>query len=163
MMRFPVAVAMAVFPVLMSCNRLPVVDYSDFVDIPPSGIPQNWEYDFNVTASDSADIISGRHDAVLVVRYTGKCPSRSIILNLEELSLSHQRPDTTVLELQLFDKEGLPLGKGAYGIYEIADTLHKGIVIPNGYTLSFSSPLPDGKTAGIKSIGLVIKQDRSGY
>lgn len=158
----PVAVALALLPALLptllSCSRLPVADFSEFVDFPPSGIPQNREYDFFVTAADSADVVSGRHNALLVVRYSAKCPSRSIILNIEELSLSHCRPDTTKLELQLFDNDGLPLGKGAYGIYEITDTLHKGIVIPDGYTLSFSSPLPDGKTAGVKSIGLVVKR-----
>lgn len=157
-MKVAPALVMFLSSAFMSCDRLPVVDYSDFIDFPPSGIPQNWEYDFNVTAKDSAEIISGRHDAVFVVRYTAKCPSRSIILNLEEVSLAHEQPDTTKLELQLFDKDGMPLGKGSYGVYEIADTLHKGIVIPDGYTLSISSPLPDEKTVGIKSIGLVLKQ-----
>lgn len=143
---------------MMSCNRLPVADYSEFIDIPPSGIPQNRCYDFATTASDSAEVISGRHDAVIAVRYTGRCPSRSIILNIEEFSLSHECPDTIRLELQLFDEKGNPEGKGAYGIYEITDTLHKGIAIPDGYILSFSSPLPDKKTAGIKSIGLILNR-----
>lgn len=157
-MKVHLASLLVMASVMISCDHFPAVDYSEFVDIPPSGIPRDREYDFAATASDSAEVISGRHDAFIAVRYTCKCPSRSIILNLEEMSLSHERPDTIRLELQLFDGNGNPEGKGAYGIYEITDTLHKGITVPDGYTLSFSSPLPDNKTVGIKSIGLILKR-----
>lgn len=140
----------------LSCDRLPSVRYSDFAVFPESGIPQNWQFDFNTAANDSSSFSPGKYNAVIVVRYTPECPSQSLILNLEEISLSHEAPDSTTFEIRLFDKEGKPLGKGAYGLYEISDTLHRGFSVPDGYILSFHSPLPEEKTVGIKAVGLVI-------
>lgn len=146
-----------------SCDRIPAAsewlpqaEYSKFADIPESGIPRNWEYVFCATESDSAALLKGSHNAVVVVRYTYSCPSQSIVLNLEEMSFSHTKPDSLTVRIPLFSKSGKPLGKGTYGIFEISDTIHKDFAVPDGYTVSVSSPVPDEKTVGIKSVGIVI-------
>lgn len=139
-----------------ACDYIPETDYSSFADIPESGMPQNWEYDFPATEKDSSSVITGRHDVVIVVRYTDECPSSSILLNIEELSLAHEVPDSTTVRVQLFSDKGKPLGNGVYGIFETTDTIHHNVVIPDGYTLSVSSPHRQEETKGIKSVGLVL-------
>ena len=83
-------------------------------------------------------------------------PVKSVILNLEEFSLSHSKPDSLQASIRLFDNEGKPLGHGSYGVYEMADTIRRGISIPEGYSISVSSPLPMNSTAGINAVGVVL-------
>ena len=142
-----------------ACNQIPQTDYSSFIDIPAEGMPENWEFDFTPTAEDSAAVMSRPQNAVLIIRYTGACPSREILLNLEEVSLAGEIPDSTSLRIPLFTENGTPLGNGVYGVYEIADTIHRGIKVPDGYVLSVSSPLSQGDTRGIKSIGLILSPE----
>ena len=119
----PVAAILAL--AVVSCDYLPAIDYSSFADIPTQGMPADWQYDFSVTSKDSADVLSGIHDVVLVVRYTDDCHSTSITLNIEEISFNHHDPDSVSIEIPFFSEKGKPLGSGVYGIYEVADTLHK--------------------------------------
>lgn len=142
-----------------ACEYIPATDYSSFADMPETGMPAKWEFEFPVTEKDSANVLTGRHDAVLVVRYTDRCPSRSIILNIEEISFSHTHPDSTTIEIPLFSNDGKPYGTGVYGVYEVSDTLHKRIIIPDGYTISVSTPLSSSSTIGIKAIGVVIPRN----
>lgn len=139
-----------------SCVEIPEAHFSRFADIPEEGVPQGWEFVFNPTESDSAGVISGPHDIVVATRYTKECPSRSIILRIEEFSLAHTTPDTATVEIPLFDDEGNPLGRGIYGIYEISDTIRKGITVADGYSVALSSPLPAEETRGIKALGIVV-------
>jgi len=161
-MRLPCAILgilLAVFAT--ACHNISRIDYSSFVEFPEEGMPQSWEFDFNPTASDSAMVISGHHDIVVVTRYTKACTSRSIILNIEEISFSRAKPDTFSLEIKLFSNEGVPLGKGIYGVYEIADTIRRNVSVDNGYSISLSSPLPREKTVGIKALGIVLPRNDS--
>lgn len=144
---------------LCSCKRWTGVEYSEFVDIPSSGIPQICVYDFSPEFEDSVCREVLPNFLVLSVRYTVNCPSRSIILDIEEMSLTHTIPDSTTVELPLFDEEGKPLGKGNYGIYEVNDTIRKNMKVPEGYTVSVSSPLPPEKTKGIRAVGIILKSD----
>ena len=137
----------------------PVV-YSEFAPIDDSGIPQNWEYTFTPVPFDSAEIEEGRFDLIAVVRYSNSCASKSVILDVESLSLEHSQPDSARVTIPLFSPDGEPLGRGNWGILEITDTLSKGISIPEGYVVSLSSPLDEKATKGILDIGL--KLSRSG-
>lgn len=137
-------------------TNLPEVDYSRFYMIPEEGIPQNWVYEFNPTQSDSLSVISKAHNIVIVVRYTYECASEEVVLNLEEMSLDNQKPDSTELRLRLFDKKGNPAGRRGYGIFEVSDTIRRNFRIGDGYALSVSSPIPDEQTRGIKAIGIVL-------
>lgn len=143
---------------LSGCREaaIPKVAYSGFVDMPAEGIPTNWVYEFNATESDSLDVISGTHNVVIIVRYTYDCPSKDLVLYLEETSLAQEKPDSATLKLNLFNGEGRRVGKGGYGIFEIADTIRRNERINDGYTVSVSSPLPENQTSGIKAIGIVV-------
>lgn len=142
--------------IFASCSQISPVRYADFKDVEYGGMPQNWTYDFSPVPADSAEMLTKKFDAIIVVRYTARCPSKSVILNLEEFSLSHSKPDSLQASIMLFDNEGKPLGHGSYGVYEMADTIRRGISIPEGYSISVSSPLPMNSTAGINAVGVVL-------
>lgn len=152
------------YPVLMflslpsGCENLDKIDYSDFADIPQSGIPQYWKYDFVTTEKDSAQTISGVHDAVIAVRYTNECKSRSVFLDIEEYENGNDTSDTLRIEIPLFDDAGKALGKGIYGIYEVSDTIRRNFKVNDGYIMSVSTPMKESSTAGIKSIGFILSR-----
>lgn len=146
--------------VMTSCGKINPVVYSEFANIGPDGIPQNWEYTFAPCPFDSSEIATGRFDLIAVVRYSNTCASKSVILDVESLSLEHAKPDSARVIIHLFSPEGAPTGKGNWGILEISDTLSQGIAIPEGYVVSLSSPLDEDTTKGILDIGL--KLTRSG-
>lgn len=148
------------FMVMTACGKISSVVYSEFADIEGDGIPQNWEYTFSPVPFDSAEIATGRFDLIAVVRYSNTCASKSVILDVESLSLEHSQPDSARVTIPLFTPDGTPTGKGNWGILEITDTLSRGISIPEGFVVSLSSPLDADATKGILDIGL--KLSRSG-
>lgn len=149
---------------LSGCSQIKTADYSGFTNIGIEGMPTDWVYEFSPFSPDSTLNLPGVYDVVIAVRYTNNCPSQSVIFNIEQFSLAHEHPDSSRVEIPLFDKEGTALGKNRYGINEITDTIRRGYRIPEGYTLSLSSPLPTESTAGIQSVGLVIvDQTREKY
>lgn len=133
-----------------------MTDYSYFMNIHPDGITSGWENELIPESVDSILDLSKLYDVVIELRYTNECPSKSVIFNIEEFSLSHERPDSTEMEFKLFDDEGQPTGRSRYGIFEITDTLRKAYRIPPGYSLSLSSSLPRSSTKGIKAVGLIL-------
>lgn len=141
---------------LRGCGDIRTPDYSEYTHIPPEGIPQGWEFEFNPIGSDSASLVDGRHEVVVALRYTNRSRTRNLILNVEEMSLWHETPDTLTLTIPLFDSNGRPLGKGNYGVYEIADTIRKNMKVPPGYSIALSSPLSDSVTSGISDIGVIV-------
>ena len=160
MKRLPLMMAASIVAacILMmpGCSQINVADYSGFTNIPPDGMPTNWEYEFSPQTFDSTISLPGSYDVVIAVRYTNRCPSRSVIFNIEELSLIHEIPDSATVEIPLFDEEGNPLGQSRYGVNETVYTLRKNYKLPEGYILSLSSPLPEEATVGIKSVGLLF-------
>lgn len=146
--------------ILSACGRQTPVVYSEFVSIDEKGIPTDWEYTFSPAPFDSTEMETGRFDVIVLVRYSNRCASKSVILDAESLSLEHSRPDSLRITIPLFDGKDSPRGNGNLGVYEIADTIASGIKIPQGYVISLSSPLPADDTKGIIDIG--IKLSRSG-
>ncbi len=146
----------AMIIVLPGCSQIKTADYSGFTNIGNEGMPTNWVYELSPFSPDSTLTLPGVYDVVIAVRYTNNCPSQSVIFNIEQFSLAHEQPDSARIEIPLFDKEGVALGKTRYGINEMTDTIRRGYRIPEGYTLSLSSPLPTEATAGIKAVGLVL-------
>lgn len=146
--------------ILSACGRQTPVVYSEFVSIDEKGIPTDWEYTFSPAPFDSTERESGRFDVIVLVRYSNRCASKSVILDAESLSLDHCRPDSLRINIPLFDANDAPLGNGNLGVYEVADTIASGIIIPQGYVISLSSPLPADDTMGIIDIG--VKLSRSG-
>lgn len=147
---------------VIACSQFSPVKYSHFENIGYDGLPEHMALDFSPIPNDSDNLSSEKFDAVLILRYTNKCPSRNVILNIEEFSLAHSIPDSMQTSVALFDPDGNPLGRGNYGVFEIADTLHKRISIPEGYTISVSSPLPQSATKGINAIGIVLSRSTDG-
>lgn len=144
---------------LMGCDRFSDAEFTDFVDIGPSGIPEGWNYEFAPSLSDTTKNFTGSYNVVIAVRYSKLCPSKSVIFNIEEISLQHDAPESQMREMTLFDEEGIPVGKGNYGVYEVTDTLRHGYSLPERYSLSISSMLPDSSTIGIKSIGFILNRN----
>lgn len=146
--------------ILPGCGHIKVADYSGFTAIGPNGMLTGWEYEFCPQESDTLLDLSIPYDVIVAVRYTNRCASRSVILNIEEFSLKHEHPDSIVVDIPLFDEEGYPLGQGNYGIFEVTDTLRKAYLIPEGFSLSVSTPLPSSTTVGIRAIGLILSDPR---
>ncbi len=145
---------------LAACGHLTPVVYSEFATIGEEGLITNWGYTFSPVPFDSTEIDSGRFDLLLIVRYSNRCVSKSVILDVESLSINRPEPDSLRVDIPLFDNEGNPFGKGNFGIYETVDTIASGITLSEGYTVFVSSPLPEKETRGITDIG--IKLSRTG-
>lgn len=141
---------------LAACVYLPTVHYSQFVSIPAEGMPKDWQFTFS--PADSIDSIARQIpvNVIVAVRYAGRCRARNIVLNVEEMALDFEHPDSSAISLQLFTDDGRPLGRGVYGVYEISDTLRRNFIIPEGYFISISSPLPTDMTRGINDLGIVV-------
>ncbi|MBD5298357.1 MAG: gliding motility lipoprotein GldH [Bacteroides sp.] len=151
------ALILFAFPVAIpGCDEKSAPEYSGFEHIPAQGIPLGWEFEFNPLAEDSVTLLSGTHDVAVAIRYTNRCKARDVIINVEEISLLHDNPDSLTVTIPLFDKYGEPVGKGNFGIYEVTDTIRRGMRVPEGYTISLSSPLPDSVTSGINAIGVIV-------
>ena len=147
--------------ITVSCLENAGVEYSTFVQTGEAGIPEGWEYEFSPVPADSASIGSVPYDLILVVRYGSSCKLKELPLNLEEFSLSHEKPDSLKVNIGLFDNNDEPIGRGNYSIYETSDTLRRGVIIPEGYTISVSSPLRDNETEGIHAIGIILSRTGS--
>lgn len=144
-----------------SCLQNAGVEYSCFAATGETGISENWEYEFSPIPADSASIGKIPYDLILVVRYSSTTESKDVMFDIEEFSLQQDSPDTTSVKVSLFNEENKPLGKGNFSIYEITDTLRHGMKIPEGYTISVSSPLPQEETRGINAIGIVLSRTGS--
>ena len=142
------------------CSYIKVADYSGFCNIGEDGMLQGWEYELSPTEGDSTLDLSGTYDVVIAVRYTNSCPSQSVIFNIEEFSLAQERPDSVTITIPLFDGDGEPVGRSRFGIIETSDTIRRDFRVPDGYSLSLSTPLPSSATVGIKAVGMVLV-DRS--
>lgn len=140
--------------IITACSKVTPVEYSRFYDIPSDGMPQEMVYEFNPVPADSASIGKDLYDVVLTVRYNNRCRSSNVILDIEEISLENMRPDSTRIDIPLFDNEGKPAGSGNFGLFEISDTLRRAVPLQEGYSVSVSSPLPGEQTAGINAIGI---------
>lgn len=145
---------------ITSCGKLTPVVYSEFVNIGDKGIPQYWDYTFSPVPFDSTELELGHYDVILIVRYSNKCVSRSVIFDIESFSITQSHPDSTRVEIPLFKTDGVPVGKGNFGVFEITDTLSRDIKLPEGYVISISTPIPEEETKGIIDIG--IKLSRTG-
>lgn len=141
---------------LSSCLQVMDVEYSRFENIPEEGIPPHRIYDFSPVPADSASLDSIPYDLILVVRYSNKMDVSRITFDIEQYSLCHAAPDTTNIEIPLFDTHGQSIGKGNFFLYEKTDTIFKGIKIHPGYTLSVSTPLSRDDTRGIRAIGIIL-------
>lgn len=155
-MRLPPPLVMACAALSMAaCSRLPSVTYSRFERIGPDGMAPGWQYTFSPADSLDSTHMSTPVDIILAVRYSASCRLSSLPIVVTEDCLNCGSPDTLALDIPLFSPSGNPLGRGVYGIFEATDTLHAALPIPPGYTLSVSSALPQGYSAGIKEIGIV--------
>lgn len=150
--------AFASAAMLSSCLQNRGIEYSSFVDIGSGGIPSGWEFEFNPVPADSASIGHTLFDIILVVRYSAACRPRDLPLNLEFISLAGETPDSLALRIPLFNDDNEPLGKGIYSIYETSDTILRNVAIPEGYTISLSSPVETNQTEGIMAIGIVASR-----
>lgn len=146
-----------VFSLLLpGCTDVTPVEYSQFENFSLSGIPQGWVGVFTPVPADSADFGSARYDVVLTVRFNNRSRSRNVVLDVEQVSLASETPDTSRVELPLFSDHGKPLGSGNLGLYELSDTLHRGVSIDEGYTITVSTPLSPKETAGINAVGISL-------
>ncbi|MBD5358284.1 MAG: gliding motility lipoprotein GldH [Bacteroides sp.] len=134
--------------------------YSEFADVSEEGIDPNMGYTFNPVPFDSTDMISGRFDVIILVRYANTCASKSVIFDVESISLAQDQPDSVRVEIPLFDNDGIPYGKGNLGVFETSMLLATDMIVPEGYEISLATPLQTGETKGIIDIG--IKLVRSG-
>ncbi|MDE6298116.1 MAG: gliding motility lipoprotein GldH, partial [Muribaculaceae bacterium] len=154
---FTPVVAGIVFSFLsVSCSGLSHVDYSEFDNFSPEGIPPGWVAEFNPYPHDSLLAGSNLYDVVVMVRYNGRCSSREVIIDLEETSLDKMTPDSLRISMPLFNQGGKSLGKGNLGLYELTDTIRRGFHIPEGYTVAVTTPLSSEQTVGINAIGVKL-------
>lgn len=146
-----------VFSLLLAgCENLAPVEYSQFENFMSSGIPQGWVGVFNPAPLDSMNFDRERYDVVLTVRFNRRSSSRNIVLDIEQFSLSADDADTIRVEMSLFSDQGKPLGSGNLGLYEMSDTLLRGVTVKEGYTVTVTTPLSPKETTGINAVGISL-------
>lgn len=142
--------------ILTGCTELTPMEYSQFENFDSSGIPQGWVGEYNPFPADSLNIGKGVYDVVMTVRFNTRARSRNLIVDVEQFSLSMPEPSSQREEIILFSNEGKPLGKGNLALYEINDTIRRGVRVDEGYTVTLTTPLSPAETAGINAIGVSL-------
>lgn len=144
------------FFLFISCGKIKKIGYSEFNDFGYSGMMPSVVYEYfpcKVLEKDSIDKI---YDINLVVKYSLRCHSETLPLEMEVSSLESDTIITEHIDVQLFDKDGVPKGKGNYGVYEKIIPLRKRAKIEEGQSISFSTPMPEAK--GIVALGVVCEK-----
>lgn len=154
-----VAIFLFILPLLNSCGRLETVEYSDFREISADGWNPAESLEFTPWPADSLRGHSHSYDIILCVRYSSRCLLRNLPLELETVSLygkGSQRPDTMRFTIPLYTKNDRRKGKGPYDVYEVLDTLERGVRLSPGYTLSLTHDLDAASTSGLLNVGLLL-------
>ena len=144
--------------IMSSCLENSGVEFSSFMDIPESGIPSGWEYEFSPVPTDSCNVDSIPYDVMIVVRYSASAKPREITFNLEEIQFRHGMSDSTKLTIPCLIRR-TDLSAMAYIPSMRPPTLFiRSIKIPEGYSISVGSNIPQEETEGIHAIGIVMSR-----
>ncbi len=107
--------------------------------------------------NDTAPRLSGRFAGLMTLRYSDECNASDLKLVMEKTSLINDISCDT-LKLQLFSDEGLPLGKGQYGLYELSYELPGELKVEEGSSIAFFPIKYSVPIKGISEISLILKQ-----
>ncbi len=136
------------------CREVNGVFYSEFRDIPSSGWSPEKPLGFDPWPADSADS-AGRFDLYMCVRYSGKKP----IAPLRARYVCEDESGTLyadTVSFRLFDGNGLPSGRGRYGVYEALVPLTGNFVLRPGFGVDLYSLSPEEDSEGLLGIGVVL-------
>lgn len=135
------------------CRRVDSTVYSRFERIPDSGWQPSDYISFLPYPADSILNEKDRFALFLHVRYnSGRASGPLRMILLIEDGEGYFRSDT--ISLDLFSKNGSPLGKGSRNLYELRVPLDSGFRLSPGLLVSMRSLTPASRTRGILDLGL---------
>lgn len=147
--------AVSVCFLLGSCRGEDTPAYSEFVAFGSDGWDPICIVGFNPYPNDSLNIKSQRYDLVMTLRYIGKDLTPYVPLEITE-----ENEDGVIATerriIHLSDSSGTPLGKKGIVLYEISDTLHRAMKIPDGYSISFTTLSPPENTLCLRNLGVSL-------
>lgn len=138
------------------CGDIQKVRYSCFYSLPESGWNPEMSLEYTPWPTDSILNEGDRFDVVVCVRYSRDARPQGLDMTLSSFTLADEKPDTVPLSFTLFSPAGKPLGKGGYGVYEVTDTVARGIALSEGYNITLLSRADAASTAGVSDIGVIL-------
>ena len=146
----------ALLPVIASggCREVNGTLYSEYSGIPGSGWDPSAPLYFDPWPADSLNV-DNPLDVIIRVRYSGRraiAPLRMAV-ELEDID-GTLASDTLVMPL--FDGDGLPTGRGHYGVYEVRDTILSTYRLKDCFNVEMKALDPAEATAGLVNVGVVL-------
>lgn len=155
--------ALFAFLLLLATSCVSRTEYSEFKELPKNGWPQGLVYDFGPVTDTICKTDSIPMDVHIVVRHSRRCNIQSLLLKIEEMGLDYDKPTETWVTIPLFEhirnnKESRKTSWGVYDPIEISTLLRNSIIVPQGYTISLSTPYSPEETQGMISVGITVSQ-----
>ena len=144
---------LAVTAAFASCRRVENVVYSDFRSFGSDGWDPLGVLSFSPWPMDSLEDVSDRYDLVLTLRYSPETDTRSIPLQISEED-ENGVIATGRLNVRLRNADGSNRGRKTLALYEVSDTLRRGMQLPQGYLVELTSLSPIENTTCLRNIGL---------
>lgn len=107
--------------------------------------------------NDTAPRLRGNFIALLALRYSEICNAAELDVSVERSSL-HGPIRLDTLSFKLFSNDGVPAGKGKFGIYEASVPLSDNLKVEEGSTIAISPLEYDTPVRGISAATLILKR-----
>ncbi|MDE6339142.1 MAG: hypothetical protein K2K97_05075 [Muribaculaceae bacterium] len=141
--------------ILFGCNQSNKVTYSEFVAFGSDGWDPMCTVGFSPYPMDSVVKKGDKFNLILTLRYTAKDLTQVIPLEITEED-ENGVIRTERRSIRLCDKDGDPTGNKGIALYEISDTLHSHLSLPDGYSLSIQSLSPPENTLCLRNLGITL-------
>lgn len=138
-----------------SCRRVDNVVYSEFANFDNEGWDPVCVLPFSPWPLDSILNPTDRFDLILTLRYAPNHTSSEIPIEISEED-ENGVFTTNRLTVRLRDKNGKPRGRKSLYLYEISDTLRRGMQLSDGYVVNIATLSPSSNTRGLRNLGLTL-------
>ena len=140
---------------LTSCNEVKDVAYSEFVAFGSDGWDPVCPLDFSPYPADSVMTPGEKFDLILTLRYSPRNLASVIPIELTEEDEEGVMA-TTRISIPLCNAKGKPRGMRGIALYEVSDTIKKGVSLPDGYSISVQSLSPAENTLCLRNLGIIL-------
>lgn len=137
-----------------ACSEADRTAWSRFADVPPKGWNSLDGREFFPFDYDTVPP-AGRYDLALCIRHNGDIPYRVVWLEVEQADQTGVFATDTVA-MTVADKTGHFLGKGSYGLYEVTDTIARGVPSRRGWMVAVRQLNDTAALAGVNNIGVIL-------
>ena len=145
--------------IFIGCKKDVSPTKSDFYDFNEGGMTPDMEYVFVPSEELTKESIDHNYCVNLIVRYLDSCSISALPLNIESNFNDTDSICIVNMEIPLFSENGVPIGKGNFGLFDISIPLFNDVKVSDISFISISTP--EKHTQGIISIGVSYQNSNS--